>query len=53
LRYKSFTQKEYAGDHRLLIPLHQTHLQELKIIREKYKKNFENEIKLNGITLYF
>ena len=53
LRYKSFTKKEYAGDHRLLIPLHQTHLQELKIIREKYKKNFENEIKLNGITLYF
>lgn len=57
-KYKSFTKREYSGDHQLFSPLHQVHLQESKMIREKYKKKFENEIELKGtingiIALYF
>ena len=57
-KYKSFTKREYSGDHQLFSPLHQVHLQKSKMIREKYKKKFENEIELKGtingiIALYF
>tara|TARA_B100000795_G_C22779662_1_gene431657 strand:- start:784 stop:1965 length:1182 start_codon:yes stop_codon:yes gene_type:complete len=47
-RSKGFIKKEYAADLQLSNSLHQAHSHQSNMIREKYKKKFENQIELIG-----